>query len=358
MRSRYSSRFARLVLGTLPWLVAADALASPAPRAVPGLGPPRHESGERRVHEDRWHIDCRRLRATGSCAAVLTSRSSGAGVALVSAVGLAGSITLDGMALTPVSSEGDAREPLLRIEIPEGEHELRLERVHRPSQETSREWTWPACETRHVVLHHGAVKASRSFLIDLAEPASRADDYAIELEVLGDPALTFEPVSYPGDAPWTSSGASHHLRAAPAPGALQDESRLVSFDDPGETLHHGGPMLGIGGTLNHGGSFRMRLEYEVALAEWILPGLSLDADVARGWVLAPRIEIASPVILIIPSASIGVGMPIRLEPDPDIGIRFLVGVSLGPVGASASFDLYPSAHGTVFEPVVMLRISI
>ena len=103
--------------------------------------------------------------------------------------------------------------------------------------------------------------------------------------------------------------------------------------------------------------FALRLEVELALAGFVLPGLSLDYA-GDGLVLTPRIEVSSPQIALIPSFWAGVGLPLRLDTDPDPGVRLMVGVALGPVGGLVSFDLRPGDDGLDHELTALFRVSL
>ncbi len=106
----------------------------------------------------------------------------------------------------------------------------------------------------------------------------------------------------------------------------------------------GGPVLGLGGTVGPGGgSFWMRWGYEVAWPDWLLYSINVDTDYSDRAVLALQIEAASPLpsLPIVPSFDVGVGLPIQLLPDVQVGVRLLCGFSWGPIGFNATFDFYP-----------------
>lgn len=331
-----------LALGGPAW-----AIASPS-AVVSGL---LVGEGDVRVLEDHWEIDCSTLADDDRCLALVTTRTTGAGVIEIYAPdGVVA--TLDGAALELPHDPDRAQ-----VTLADGEHTLTLQRQLVLNGSHRTEWTMPACEIRHLVMHSGAPETTRGLIVSLARVADRAPGYTFELAVKGDGVHGVVPTQFDADPLWQTEGDVHRLRVQPTDDRF-DSLRSVVFEDPGELLHHGGLMLGIGGQLNHGGSFRMRLEYEVALDEWILPGLAIDADTERGFVLVPRVELASPMILVIPSFSVGLGLPIRMRPDPDVGVRFIVGGQFGPIGLAATFDLYPLSDGLLFEPVVVFRLSL
>jgi hypothetical protein len=106
----------------------------------------------------------------------------------------------------------------------------------------------------------------------------------------------------------------------------------------------GGPVIGLGGTVGDGGgSFWMRWGYEVAWPDWMLYSINVDTDYSDRAVLALQIEGATPLpsMPIIPSFDVGVGLPIQLLPEVQVGVRLLCGFSWGPIGFNATFDFYP-----------------
>lgn len=350
---------ALLALAATAGLASSSARAMPKPY-LPTVWPPQRESGGRLAIEDAWRVDCRQLAVSGTCLVTVTSRSVGAGSVVVAGANMLDgedAVKLDGVSQWLVANDGGGDASAVRIEMGPGEHVLVVARRVPMSTETSRGWIIPADEARHLLLHDGRPPASRALSVQLTPASERANGYAFDLAVLRDTSFIWTTPIDPFDPPWTSAGGVEHLRVAPGVNATM--SRLVSFDDVGEPFHWGGPMVGVGVGFRGDGSFRMRFEYEAAVNDWILPGISLDADTVSGWVLAPRVEIASPIALILPSFSVGIGLPIKLEPDPDAGVRFLVGGSFGPIGLIASFDLYPRSEGDlIFEPALLLRGSL
>lgn len=358
---------AALALLLAPLVALPRASATPPPQ-IATVESPHTESGGRRVIEDAWRVDCATLSATKHCLVTLTARSFGAGVVVIVAPETLdgdGAVKLDGAPqwLTPVDDEG--RGPVMRLAFDEGEHVLVVRRkVPLHENRLGGGWVFPADETRHLVLHEGQVDAERALHVTLTPPDRRANGYTLDLTVTRDRALRWVEVPIPGDPPWTHDGVTAHLRTQPAAvlgnGAVYDISptRLVDFRADAEPFHFGGPMLGLGVGGGGGTSFRLRAELEYALFDWLLPGVALDADTTHGFELTPRLEVASPIVLILPSLSVGVGLPIRLEPDPDVGVRFLLGASFGPLGLVGSFDLFPAPGGVAVESAVLIRMSL
>ncbi len=112
-----------------------------------------------------------------------------------------------------------------------------------------------------------------------------------------------------------------------------------------EAFHSGGVVLGFGGTVGEGGGgFWMRWGYEVAYPSWLLYGVSVDTDYQERAILALQIQGASPLAAampIFPSLDLGLGLPIQLLPETQVGVRLSCGFTWGPVGFNATFDLFP-----------------
>ncbi|MBN1769908.1 MAG: hypothetical protein JXB32_01505 [Deltaproteobacteria bacterium] len=133
-------------------------------------------------------------------------------------------------------------------------------------------------------------------------------------------------------ATWSSDGATP---------ALLD----LGFDAGSvEAFHSGGVVLGFGGMVGDGaGGFWMRWGYEVAYPAWLLYGLSVDTDYRDRAILALQLQGASPIasMPVIPSFDVGIGLPIQLLPETQVGVRLMCGFTWGPVGFNATFDLFP-----------------
>ncbi len=263
------------------------------------------------MQHDAWILDCTKLGSSGECTATLTSRVA----------------------------DGTTRNVTLAVA---------------PSSENYRGWMLPACDTRHLLLHRGEPETRRAVLVEYTPPQARAPGYTFALTVLHDATLVLatDPRG-PLDNAWQRVAGGHRIELTPE----RDDGQLVAFDDAGDLLHHAGPMLGIGGRVSGDGAVRMRLEYEVAIDEWILPGIALDYDLEDGFVLAPRVELATPMLLVIPSFAVGLGLPIRLEADPAVGVRASVGLNFLSLGFVATFDIYPGSDPRV-DSTLMFRFSL
>lgn len=117
-------------------------------------------------------------------------------------------------------------------------------------------------------------------------------------------------------------------------GELLQFQHQSSFD-----LYNGGPLLGLGAALGNG--FRARFGYEIGLYDWLwIAGLDADFDFKGVAVFAPRIEAALPQLAIIPSLAAGVGAPVRIERDAQVGGRLQLTASIF-ASFVTSIDYFP-----------------
>jgi len=128
---------------------------------------------------------------------------------------------------------------------------------------------------------------------------------------------------------------------------------------PAPLVANGGPVVALGGNLDDSGGFRMRLGYEVAGPEWLVLSGSADFDLHGEWVLAPAAELATEdVMVIVPSLAVGLGVPVRVAPTVDVGIRGLATITWPLVGTVLSADWYPgmkSDNPDAFQLTLMAR---
>jgi hypothetical protein len=123
--------------------------------------------------------------------------------------------------------------------------------------------------------------------------------------------------------------------------ASQMSSLEIGFELPRRRFHPGGPIVGIGGTFGDAGGFRMRFGWGTAAPEWLLYTATADTDFGDRLVLTPMVEAATPWFYIIPSLAAGVGIPVRLKPDTEVGVRLQTTAAFGPVAWVTSFDFFP-----------------
>ena len=234
-----------------------------------------------------------------------------------------------------------------------GRRTMTVTGITRPmSHDRSRGWMLAPYVSRHVALHSGHDGRRLELDYHLAPIRSWASVGAIDVEVRYPARWTLsgnvfahpDPASYAGvhDPRWaeTQEGGANVARATLH---ADDGARLaLTFDTPPSTVHHGGPLLGFGGTLKQDTGFAMRFGYELAAPGWLLHSLNIDTDFRNWVVIAPVTEALSPFFLLIPSFGLGVGVPVKLAPEVDVGVRLQGSVGWGPLSFVTSVDLFPA----------------
>lgn len=137
----------------------------------------------------------------------------------------------------------------------------------------------------------------------------------------------------------------------------------LRFSLPGDRFEHGGPFVGLGGALGSmdKGEFRMRFGYEMAAPWWLVESLTVDTDFNQRLVLAANAEAALPHLLfVLPSLSVGAGLPVQVLPTPTVGMRFLAGVQFPFLGFSTSVDIFPglSPQEGRYQVALLGRLSL
>lgn len=189
----------------------------------------------------------------------------------------------------------------------------------------------------------------------LLAPDSRSGQYEVQyliapIETWGASGPIEVVVQHPSswDADVESQGGVSHTTAPDGRSELRFVTTAkatpilqVVFELPRARFHPGGPVAGIGGTFGDAGGFRMRLGWEISEPDWLLYSATADTNFDDVLVLTPMVEAATPWILIIPSVAFGLGMPVRVEPETEVGIRFQGTVAFGPAAWVTSYDLFP-----------------
>jgi hypothetical protein len=134
---------------------------------------------------------------------------------------------------------------------------------------------------------------------------------------------------------------------------------------PGAQVEHGGPFIGVGGVVNASNAkgFRMRFGYEIAAPSWAVHSITADTDFDRRLVIAPNVEAALPhvtLIPILPSLSLGVGVPVQIMPIATVGARVLGTVQLWAIGFVTSIDIFPglSPDEGLYQVTLLARGSL
>ena len=119
----------------------------------------------------------------------------------------------------------------------------------------------------------------------------------------------------------------------------------IRISEPRRDPVLGGPMAAIGGRLDQK-EFRLRAGFELTRpAEWAVYSVTVDSNLKNYLTPAVMIEGATPsVFFIIPSLSLGVGMPVRFEKgEPTrVGIRTQLGLQTALLGLVFPVDIYPA----------------
>jgi hypothetical protein len=230
-------------------------------------------------------------------------------------------------------------------------------------------YVWPAVNARHVLLAPEPRRAEHWDIDYFVEPIRTwAGSPGIhvtvrvpsEWEVGSSPAP--QARSMPVATGWqlnregTHTVATRHLEAASAPEWLN-----ITLTKPQPVWSPGGVQLGLGAKLGGGGRFMARLGYQLALPEPLLHSLSVETDFREQLVLTPLTQYATPQVLILPSAGLGVGVPVQVAPEVRPGLRLLADVHLGPLGAALTYDYYPELEegaGSFSRLILLLQVGL
>lgn len=128
----------------------------------------------------------------------------------------------------------------------------------------------------------------------------------------------------------------------------RDEELQVSLELPKPGFFNGGVLLGVGGAFGGGTRLRLRGGYEVAAPHWWLYSLVAETDARRELLVVPAVEVATPsVMVVIPSAGAGLGVPVRVLPDVRVGVRVQASLHWPFLGLVAALDLFPGTADAV-----------
>ncbi|WP_240356472.1 hypothetical protein [Myxococcus eversor] len=210
-------------------------------------------------------------------------------------------------------------------------------------------YVWPAIKARHVLLSPGPARATHWDIDYLLGPI-RTWAGNPELHVTVRVPSTWEVGSSPDASARTAPVATdwrlrhegsqvvaeRHLTAASAPEWLN-----VTLTKPVPWWTPGGVQLGLGLRSLDGIRLLARLGYQFAAPEAFLHSFSAETDFHKQLVLTPLSQYATPQVAIIPSLGLGLGVPVQVLPDVRPGLRLLVDLHFGPVGAVLNWDHYP-----------------
>jgi len=124
---------------------------------------------------------------------------------------------------------------------------------------------------------------------------------------------------------------------------------VIRPDRPDETVLHGGPVVGVGGTVGFAGhpplaGVHLRAGYELGVLDVLVLSLAVETDF-QSIAEALVIEVASPEIwFVLPSFGAGVGIVARQlgQRDADAALRLRMTVTWALLGFVADFDYWPA----------------
>ncbi len=105
---------------------------------------------------------------------------------------------------------------------------------------------------------------------------------------------------------------------------------------------HHGPLVAAGSQF-HGRRARpwLRAGYEASWLPFMTHALTAETDLRR-WTVVPTTELGTPNLgMLIPAASVGVGVPVRVHPQVRPGARVQAALSWPIVGVVGTFDAFP-----------------
>lgn len=150
------------------------------------------------------------------------------------------------------------------------------------------------------------------------------------------------------------------------PTSIDTLSMDLLLDDRFEL--RGGLFAAIGGHVDDASGLRLRFGGELSWQASRLLSLAVElerggdgaAEEDTGIVIVPAVALASPMVIIIPSLSIGAGVPVRVSPQVDVGGRIQLDMHFGPVGYFVAFDFYPGMDASPrrFEVPMMFQVSL
>ena len=198
----------------------------------------------------------------------------------------------------------------------------------------------PAAEARHLILGH--------------EPHDRFFDLQYFVAPIwtwrGAPKIEVEvryPDSFelhPGEGWEVEHAKDAEIARRTVAGPDETGSLWLGFATSTPLVTNGGLLAGVGGAWGEQSGLRVRLGWEAALRGWLLASLVAETDFKSRLQLVPAIEAASPAILyIIPSAGLGVGMPVQLWSQARVGVRLQASLHFYPAGLLFAADIYPPA---------------
>ena len=132
--------------------------------------------------------------------------------------------------------------------------------------------------------------------------------------------------------------------------------RVIDHSEPIAVV--GGPMLGIGGGIDHS-EFLLRAGYELAAPYWLAWGLMGETNADDMWRAALTATALTDNVLFVPYVGAGVGGIVRsVDGKTDVGARAQLTLGFPIVGVAFPFDYYPGASDESFEASVLFLLSL
>lgn len=142
----------------------------------------------------------------------------------------------------------------------------------------------------------------------------------------------------------------YHTQRTPS-----DDSLRIAVGRP-LRFSRGGPIVGVGIDIGHGPRPRLRVGWEAAIARpWWIQSLVVESDL-RSMTVVPATAVAASFFHI---ASVGVGMPVRVLPEPRVGVRAQLSYGWKRIDILGTFDAYPGSRGSAeLRGGVMLQVGL
>jgi hypothetical protein len=166
---------------------------------------------------------------------------------------------------------------------------------------------------------------------------------------------------------WT---ATTRAGCAPTAGRTSCSGRVPTGDDvlgvtlepPAARFWPAGVLLGVGGHVDDATGTVVRAGGELFFTDSWLASLvvELDLDDETGLTAVALVGAATPWILVIPSLELGLGLPVRVRPEVEVGARVEADAHLGPLGLVVAFDWFPglAAGPDRFQATMLFQVGL
>lgn len=230
----------------------------------------------------------------------------------------------------------------------------------RPSASVVPSYVSTPALTRHLLLGDPAPPTSRFQLRYFVAPI-RTFSGAPTLDVSLTLPASWTLMGARDDAPVESLDDGRVRRRQKVDPAITD---VLTIDVvlPSDGYRGGGPLIGIGGTVDDSSHLRARLGWEIAAPSWLLTSVVADTDFQNDLIITPQVIAATPSIMsFIPSLGGGLGVPIRVLPEVDVGVRIHMDLHWPVVAFVVALDIYPGLptdHPGMFEATLLFQVGL